>query len=411
MPSITRYRYLKPEVRPTEDPKKFIDNAIEFIHKCIKTYPVSERVELLASGGVDSSVDAALFNLAIGDKLYITHIDTGFMRLINGEEESKLVAQRFSNIENFEVTNARPLFYGAVFGESDAEKKRIKFRDNAYRIVADQQIVRHRVNTLTDGTILPDIKETPIVKTQHNVDVPYNSVKKEIQPLAGLYKNEVRILAGYLYETYGFKFLRSVQDRQPLPGPGLMVRTVGSIDLKKLNTEKMANDIVERIIDSYVYSIYGKRMYIHPETGEQIPFQSFAATFDNKFIETPVYKLLGTKVTGIKDGKRVYNYAVCIEKPMENLIDNGRRIPAITGFSRVLYKIGDGKEDASYVVAVRSVRSIDAVTAYPFELPENVLKNIGRQIIDKLPDVAAVYFDVSPKLTYENFTSATIEYE
>ncbi|MCP8317534.1 MAG: hypothetical protein H3Z51_11865, partial [archaeon] len=108
MPIATIFRYVKPEVSPRKDHEGFVKGAREFIRKHVGS---NDKVKIMVSGGVDSTVTAALFHLEIGDRLYVTHIDTGFMRLIRGKEESEIITERFSEFKNFKLINARPLFY------------------------------------------------------------------------------------------------------------------------------------------------------------------------------------------------------------------------------------------------------------------------------------------------------------
>ncbi|MEM7825760.1 MAG: hypothetical protein QW412_02800 [Candidatus Aenigmatarchaeota archaeon] len=406
-----------PEDEIKRDPKKFIEEARKFIRKSLNP---NDKVLTLVSGGVDSSVNTALFELEIEKRLYAVHLNTGFMRLIKGREESEIVRERFSGLSNFSVINEEFTFYKNVFGIDDAEEKRKGFQE-AYRLVTDNLVSYYNCNVMTHGTIFPDIKETPVIKTQHNVDVPFKKVKKVVEPLAGLCKNEVRKVAKVLFEEYGFKFLEGVDKRQPFPGPGLSVRVVGKANISKLNVEKEANDIVEQRIEQYANELFGTSMYIDPKTEEQVPFQSFAATFDNKFEKTPKdaserisnifgkldSKILSTKATGIVNEKRVYNFPICIESKglkIKTLKEIGRILPYVTGFSRVLYKVAEGNEKSPYTVAIRSVRSRDAVYAKLFEVPSERLSKIGKEIVNKC-DVAEVYFDVSSK------PPATIEYE
>jgi len=414
------FRYLKPEVSPREDPEGFVKGARSFIREHVKP---EDKIEIMVSGGVDSAVTATLFYLEIGDRLHISHIDTGFMRLIRGREEPEIIAEKFSDFTNFNLVNARNLFYEKVMGIPDAEKKRLGFR-RAYEIITDQQIVRSNCNVLAQGTILPDIIETDGgIKSQHNVHLRFGKVKKIAEPLAGLCKDEVRRVAEFLWSNYKTKVLENVSRRQPFPGPGLSVRTVGTITPEKLNIEKKANDIVEQIIDGYTERKFGIHLYIDRKTGEQIPFQSFAATFDDDFIEgmdeiAPLlkektkdairYKILNTNVTGVKYNKRVYSCPLCIESDIElgyDILNNiGSEIPVKTSLSRVLYKISSEVGPLGYIVAIRSVNSMDAINAKVNEISLKTVRRIADEIVKRY-GVKEVYWDISPK------PPATIEYE
>jgi GMP synthase (glutamine-hydrolysing) len=418
MPTV--FRYIKPEISPRKDSEGFVKGARDFIRKHVKS---NDKVGIMVSGGIDSSVTAVLFYLEIGDRLYVTHVDTGFMRLIGGKEESQLIADRFSEFKNFKLINARSLFYEKVMGIHDAEQKRIEFR-RAYEIVTEQRMRESDCNVMTQGTILPDIIETEKgIKSQHNVQLRFSNVQKIVEPLAGLFKDEVRKVAEFLWSSYKMKVLENVSRRQPFPGPGLSIRAIGKITLEKLEVEKRANAIVEQMIDDYTRKKFNTNLYINESTGEQIPFQSFAATFDDVFTEeikdlTPLLKekmgknirckILNANATGIKNGKRVYSHPLCIESRVELSYDIlnkiGSEIPLKTSFSRVLYKVNSKVGSSRYIIAIRSVNSIDAITARVNEIPIIDVERIADEIVDKC-DVKEVYWDISPK------PPATIEYE
>ncbi len=420
MPVATVFRYIRPEVSPRKDTEGFVKGARDFIRKHVR---LDEKVKIMVSGGVDSAVTAALFYLEIGDRLYVTHVDTGFMRMIKGKEESEIIAERFSEFKNFKLINARPLFYEKVMGIHDAEQKRLGFR-RAYEIVTDQQMNESECSVMTQGTILPDIIETEGgIKSQHNVQLRFNEVQKIIEPLAGLCKDEARKVAEFLWSNYRMKALENVSRRQPFPGPGLSVRSVGVVTPEKLQIEKRANDIVEQMVEEYTKRRFDADLYIDEKTGEQIPFQSFAATFDGVFTEAtkdlmPLLrektrnsircKTLNSNVTGVRDGKRVYSYPLCIESHVklvpDVLEDIGSDVPSKTSFSRVLYRINSKVGSLKYAVAIRSVNSIDAIEATVNEIPIRILKRIANEIV-KQCDVMEVYWDISPK------PPATIEYE
>ena len=420
MPVATIFRYLKPVVSPREDSGKFVEGARRFIREHVGH---NDRVEIMVSGGADSTVTAALFHLEVGDRLYVTHVDTGFMRQFRGREESETIAEKFADFKNFKLVNARPLFYEKVIGIPDAEEKRLGFR-RAYEIATDQQMVESECNVMTQGTILPDIIETEGgVKSQHNVFLKFSKVEKVVEPVAGLCKDEIRKVAAYLFEEYGLKALENASRRQPFPGPGLSVRTVGTITPEKLDVEKRANDIVEQVVDAYTHRQYGVNMFIDLKTGEQIPFQSFAATFDDQVAEAPVSVkdavvevigarascyLLDVKATGVKDGSRIYSRPLCLEgdfEPSYELLNRiGSVIPTRTGVSRMLYRVNAKVGSGKYVVAVRSVNSVDAMTATVNPLPLQTLRAIADEVARSC-DVRRVYWDITPK------PPATIEYE
>ncbi|MEM2924099.1 MAG: hypothetical protein QXJ68_00205 [Methanocellales archaeon] len=408
MAIVPIYRYLD---LPTREPSKFIEGAIDFIKRYVDA---EDKVESAVSGGVDSTVTTKLFHLA-GARVYADHIDTGFMRRFKGREEPSIVAEAFNYVENFSLVDEKEFFYNRVFGIEDAEEKRRAFRA-AYSEVFNRLLKEHGCNVITQGTIYPDIVETNGgLKSQHNVQIEFE-VEKIVEPIAALYKHEVRLVA----KALGFR--EEVYLRMPFPGPGLSIRVPGAITRDRLEMEKAVNDIVEQRIASYMERKYGKAI-IFTENGEQIPFQAFAATFKKEIMEVPLdlaykidkiikkhhfdgkwkIKLLKTKVTGVRNGKRVYAYPLCLELDLnldfKVLKAIGNEIPLKTGLSRVLLKLASGE---GYPVAIRVVKSKDAMIASAMEIELSYLEEIGEEVSNIAGDV---YYDLTDK------PPATIEYE
>ncbi len=419
MATISRYN---PIVSPMKDHNAFIEGVMEYIQNEVDA---DTRVESPISGGVDSSVVTKLVHRAIGDLTYGTHIDTGFMRIMKRREESEIVSGCFPDIKNFGVVDARDFFYKNVMGVQDAEDKRKAFIQ-CYITTLNNEMKKHGCKIISQGTIKPDIIETDgHVKSQHNVNINFEGIEKQIEPLAGLYKHEVRAVA----KALGLK--EEAYLRQPFPGPGLSVRTVGVITPEKLMVEKQVNDIVEQTLNKYMMKEYGVAMYFDPTTGEQIPFQGFAATFDNRQKEAPdkaidhVNRLLSDagfadagsvlklniKATGVTNGKRRYAPILCIalrdEVPYDVLVRIGKEVPLANRCSRALIQIEsvDNPFEKDYLVSIRIVRSTDAITAVPMDVPLDALNHAGEWIIGETNKVGAVYYDITPK------PPATIEYE
>lgn len=395
-----------------DDPEAFSKRAVEFIQENVGR---DERAICALSGGTDSSTVAMLFQRAIGERLYPIHIDTGFMRLIGGEEEPELVAGSFEDLDNFELIDRRDVFYENVFGIEDAEEKRRTFR-RTYVDVLNQKIEEIGASVMTQGTIKPDVLETEgEIKSQNNVDTDFE-IERLVEPLAGLYKPEVRMVC----ESLGLP--ESVYRRQPFLGPGLSARTVGRIDREKLETERKANDLVEGLVEGYFQKNYGRKSLWDGRSGDRIPFQYFAATFGpgrGEFQELDEYlKELGVeakawrleeRATGVReeDGERsrVYAPPVLLEGDMESelLAYLGREIPVQFDASRVLYKLEES-DDGKWIVVIRAVRSKDAMTAEPLNIPIEDLREFGGRIVEGT-DAGVVACDLTPK------PPATIEYE
>jgi len=396
------------------DAETYIEQAVEFINENVGE---EERVVCALSGGVDSSVVTELFHRAIGDRLYPIHIDMGFMRSIDGKDESQLVKETFDHIENFRFVDARQQFKDAVFGIDDAEGKRLPWR-GIYEDVVNQVIKETGATVGTQGTIKPDIEETEAnLKSQNNVDTNF-LLDKLVEPLTGLYKPDVRKVAKEL----GFD--REQYMRQPFLGPGLSARTVGAIDEDKLATERVANDLVEQFIENYFENNYGREALWDTVSGSRIPFQYFAGTFDadrkeNEAINNYLSDLglegarafsLSNRATGvaIEDGerKRVYSPVVLLDAELEPELAKylGEKIPENFDVSRVLYQLASNEEKEGYTVGIRAVESDDALTADPLQLPEGELKKVADQILEQT-EATVVGYDLTPK------PPASIEYE
>lgn len=396
-----------------EDSESFLESTTDFIEEHVSK---DEKVVCALSGGVDSSVTAKIFERAVGDRLYPVHFDTGFMRRIRGEEEVKMVAEMFGDMENFELIDKSGLFHERVFGMEDSEDKRKAFRAT-YEEVLNESIAEIGANVITQGTIRPDIMETEgEIKSQNNVDTNFD-VEKMVEPLAGLYKPHVRLLAKELGFSEGLYF------RQPFPGPGLSVRAVGTITDEKLENEKVANDLVERFVEGYFEKNYGRPNLWDEGSGSRIPFQYFAGTFDGKVEENREVNeylenlgldasalTLSNRATGVEvEGgvrKRVYASPVLVKGDLEQemVYAIGKRLPEKFDVSRVLYQLSGSLNYGNWVVSIRAVDSEDAIDAEPLSIPLSELQDVADGIVGKT-DTSIVAYDVTPK------PPATIEYE
>ncbi len=201
----------------------------------------TEKVILGLSGGVDSSVCAALIGKAIGKNLYCIFVDHGLMRKNEGDE----IEAAFKNRDiNFIRVNAGEKFLGLLKGVTDPEKKRKIIGEQFIRTFEEESKKLGDVKFLAQGTIYPDVVESgannsATIKSHHNVGgLPKNMTFKElVEPLRYLFKDEVRKLGRQL------DLPRSLVERQPFPGPGLAIRVIGEITPEKLDILREADAI------------------------------------------------------------------------------------------------------------------------------------------------------------------------
>lgn len=197
--------------------EKFIDQAVSGIRDAAG----GEKVVMALSGGVDSSVCAALGARAIGDRLIPIYVDTGLMRKGETERIRSLFADK-----NLRVVDAADEFFEALAGVTDPEGKRKAIGEKFIRVF-EREAKRTGATMLLQGTIYPDrIESEGGIKSHHNVGgMPLNiDFKGVIEPLADLYKDEVREVAAAL------GLPAEIQHRMPFPGPGLAVRVLGEGD-------------------------------------------------------------------------------------------------------------------------------------------------------------------------------------
>lgn len=216
------------------------------------------KVLLALSGGVDSSVVAALLSRAVGDKLTCIFVDHGLMRKNEGDEVEAAFAGRELN---FIRVNAEDRFLSKLAGIEEPEKKRKIIGEEFIRVFEEEAKKIGAVDFLAQGTIYPDIIESglgdaAVIKSHHNVGgLPdYVDFKEIIEPLRLLFKDEVRRLGLELGLPDYLVF------RQPFPGPGLAIRVIGEITKEKLDIlrdadaifrEEIANAGLDRSINQY----------------------------------------------------------------------------------------------------------------------------------------------------------------
>ena len=202
-----------------------------------------KKVLLALSGGVDSSVVAALLIKAIGKQLVCVHVNHGLMR----KGESEQVIEVFQNQldANLIYVDATDRFLSKLENVAEPEQKR-KIIGNEFIVVFDEEARKlNDIDFLAQGTIYPDILESDGVKAHHNVGGLPEDMKFElVEPIKLLYKDEVRVVG----KALGLP--SSMVDRQPFPGPGLGVRCLGAITRDRLHALREADAILREEFDN-----------------------------------------------------------------------------------------------------------------------------------------------------------------
>ena len=279
-----------------------------------------KKVLLALSGGVDSSVVAALLIRAIGQQLVCVHVNHGLLR--KGEPEQVIEVFRNQMNANLIYVDAVDRFLDKLAGVAEPEQKRKIIGAEFIRVFEEEARKLEGIEFLAQGTIYPDILESDGVKAHHNVGgLPEDMQFALVEPVKLLYKDEVRVVG----KTLGLP--DSMVYRQPFPGPGLGVRCTGAITRDRLEAVREADAIAREEIDKL----------------DPVPWQYFVAIPD-------------LQSTGVKDGKRYMGWAAIIraidtvdavtaksvEIPFSVLCTIRDRIIAeVPGINRVLWDISD----------------------------------------------------------------------
>lgn len=312
--------------------KNFIEDQTELIRQQVG----DKKVLLALSGGVDSSVVAAMLIKAIGQQLVCVHVNHGLMR----KNESEGVVQVFRDQlhANLIYVDASERFLGKLEDVSDPEQKRKIIGGEFIHVFEEEARKLEGIDFLGQGTIYPDIiesgtKTAKMVKSHHNVGGLPKDLKFElVEPLKQLFKDEVRACGVELGLPYEMVY------RQPFPGPGLGVRCLGAITRDRLEAVRESDAILR---EEFAKAGLDKKVW-----------QYFTVVPDFKSV-------------GMKNNERVFEY----------------------------------------MVIIRAINTIDAMTASIEKVDWDVLEKITQRILTEVENVNRVCYDMSPK------PPATIEFE
>lgn len=286
----------------------------------IRSQVGDKKVLLALSGGVDSSVVAALLIRAIGQQLVCVHVNHGLLR--KGEPEQVIEVFRNQMNANLVYVDAVDRFLGKLEGVADPEKKRKIIGAEFIRVFEEEARKQEGIEFLAQGTIYPDILESDGVKAHHNVGgLPEDLDFTLVEPLKLLFKDEVRVVGKALGLPDGMVY------RQPFPGPGLGVRCLGAITRDRLEAVRESDAILR----------------------EEFAKNGLEGKVWQYFTVVPDFCSVG-----VKDGKRTFAYPVIIRAvntvdamtatvenvPFELLSHITDRITSeVEGVNRVLYDL------------------------------------------------------------------------
>jgi len=368
------------------------------------------------SGGVDSTVATMVAREALGDKLLPIMIDTGFLRAGEPERVKERLATSPTSL-TVRLVHASGRFLASVKGETTAEEKRKKFRQTFYQILKEEA-EKEGCEFILQGTIAPDWIETQGgIKTQHNIleqvgiDPATTYGFKIIEPLADLYKDQVRTLGRHL------NLSNELSERQPFPGPGLLVRCIGNVTKEKIRVLKEATKMVETSLapfnyEQYFAAVIENRFAKDPSLETVSETASEALGLPESEVHTEVFE---DRVTGVKGDQRCYGLLAGVKLSEESretygwLQDRLRQLQAgIVGkfpdITRVALLVKERRGGGPLSILVRAVSTRDFMTAAVSPVPWKILKDIGQQIL-KEESVSRVYYDITPK------PPGTVEFE
>ena len=269
---------VRPETMERITTKALAETFIEEQVKEIREQVGDKKVLLALSGGVDSSVVAALLIKAIGKQLICVHVNHGLMRKGESEQVIEVFGRELG--ANLIYVDATDRFLDLLAGVSEPEKKRKIIGGEFIKVFDEEASKLEGISFLAQGTIYPDILESDGVKAHHNVGgLPEDMQFELVEPVKLLFKDEVRVVGEALGLPHDMVY------RQPFPGPGLGVRCLGAITRDRLHALREADAILREEFDK----------------------NGLAGKVWQYFIAVPDFKSVG-----VKDGKRYEGWAAII---------------------------------------------------------------------------------------------------
>ena len=331
-----------------------MDTFVQDSIKALREKIGDGRVLLALSGGVDSSVAAALLSKAVGNQLTCVFVDHGLLRKNEGDEVEAVFGPSGNFKLNFVRVNAQERYYAKLAGVEEPERKRKIIGEEFIRVFEEEAKKIGAVDFLAQGTIYPDVVESglggesAVIKSHHNVGgLPdFVDFKEIVEPLRNLFKDEVR-KAGL-----ALGLSRDLVFRQPFPGPGLGVRIVGEVTAEKVRIVQDADAIyreeIAKAAAAYAADYSGNKAGDDSALAEVLPpwmpDQYFAA-------------LTNMRSVGVMGDERTYDHAV----------------------------------------ALRAVKTIDFMTAEAAQIPFEVLQTVMSRIINEVRGVNRVFYDLTSK--------------
>jgi GMP synthase (glutamine-hydrolysing) len=319
---LRNFLFAVANLAPDWSMSSFIDRSIEES----RARAGKDAVVLALSGGVDSTVVAALLHKAVGSRLHCIFVDHGLMRHNEGEEVVAMLNSHMPDL-NLHHVGARDLFLGKLAGVDDPEEKR-KIIGRTFIEVFDREAGRiPGVRFLAQGTIYPDVVEScsakgTVIKSHHNVGgLPEKMRLDLIEPLRELFKDEVRAVGAEL------GLPDEVLWRQPFPGPGLAVRILGAVSEERLALLRAADHIVQQELKAA-----GLSRTVWQGFAVLLPLRTVGVMGDARTYENVVALRVVTSVDAMTaDWARL---------PHETLaVISSRIIREVQGINRVVYDI------------------------------------------------------------------------